>query len=469
MNNVESSNTSAYTKKRRLSFSLLSLVILTTVCCLALGFWLSAIEPIRSQWVAFEVLREKGAQIETAPPKVPEWILKLLPKDKKDNITHLEIGDSTIRQIVPAALPDQASLTSKQKEAILKLHQLRSITLQNTGIDDEFVKKLARMKNLNSIDIRYNEGVTWRAHVPFVSLNKLIESDYILNRPKQLAADEIDTLASLNLPVEVIQMLDPDMDTIRKAISTFKNLFEFRIDLEQQTYSLEELKILDTYKDVRFSIWLNRENEQLFADMFTVFGNQNETIAVVRSDRPWVDHQMVRFHFGQPWFVEDDFSRFNIGMTPSLFSLHDFMDSIPEMPNVKNLVFEVNSFSDDRKKFPESAYRLLGATPNVEKLKIEWPNELPDAASSAIEGLEKLKSLRLLGQNRVRENATLQTGFLQRLNCKQTLEKLELMKLDFEKEQLSELKQFEHLEWIKLDQKEYGGWKNAFDGRKEND
>ena len=88
----------SHTSKRRFrfQFNLLTFLLLVSAIGVAAGVWMSWIEPVRSQWAAVQSFVERGAEVETSPSKLPDWMKSFLASGQTENIETLSFTYKTL-------------------------------------------------------------------------------------------------------------------------------------------------------------------------------------------------------------------------------------------------------------------------------------------------------------------------------------------------------------------------------------
>ena len=230
----------AKTPKRRFRFRfrLSTFLFLVTAIGVSAGVWVGWVEPVRKQWAAVDPLLDRGAQVETSPSKLPEWMKKLLPTGKTENIEALFFKNTT-------------KLTSDDLKCLSRLPHLKRLYLERSGLDDQGVAWiaacpsierlsiwgnskvtnktapiLASLPNLKLIDL-HDTGMNWRTMIEFDEKpqTKVVE-DF---RFYALKSSELEVLAKINNKAGSLDIKGADATTIPRTISLFPYISYFNI------------------------------------------------------------------------------------------------------------------------------------------------------------------------------------------------------------------------------------------------
>ena len=242
-----------------------------------------------------------------------------------------------------------------------------------------------------------------------------------------------------------MNLTDPDIEEIEKSVAASDDAL-CAIEADARSYSAAELKRISRL-DINFSFWMTTKNLDLFRDVFHEFGLKNDTLVVVFSDRSWIDDQMIRFHFGQPWFGDEPgYSRCSIGMTPQMMRTGGFFADLPQLLNVTRVVLEIDSKTE--KHYPPELFRLLNFTPKAQSLDLTWTGEFPAQLLNAVRKLEEISGLKLRGHH---IPATLPGNFFEQIDCISTLTHLKLANIDIGRNDLAPLSLSRTLRDITID------------------
>ena len=225
----------AQTPKRRFRFQfrLSTFLFFVTAIGLSAGIWVGWVEPVRNQWAAVDPLLERGAQVETSPSKLPNWMKQFLPTGQTENIEALFFKNTT-------------KLTSDDLKCLARLPHLKRLYLERSGLDDEGVawipacpsierlsiygnskvtnksdSILASLPNLKLIDV-HDTGMNWRTMIGFyeTSQTKVIE-DFRFWKVKN---SELEVLAKINNRPTSLDITGAVATTIPRMIRLFPNI-----------------------------------------------------------------------------------------------------------------------------------------------------------------------------------------------------------------------------------------------------
>ena len=219
--------------KRRFQFRLSTFLFVVTAIGVSAGVWVGWVEPVRSQWSAVDPLLERGAQVETSPSNLPNWMKRFLPTGQTENIEALFFKDTT-------------KLTSDDLKCLSRLPHLKRLYLERSGLNDEGVawiadcpsierlaiwgnskvtnksdSILASLPNLKLIDV-HGTGMDWRTMIEFYEKpqTKVIE-DF---RFWKVKSSELEVLAKINNRPTSLDIAGADATTIPRMIRLFPNI-----------------------------------------------------------------------------------------------------------------------------------------------------------------------------------------------------------------------------------------------------
>lgn len=139
--------------RRLLQFRLLTILVLTTITCVALAFHQGYLSPYARQWEAREQVRRLGGSVDLRPAE-PRWMRSLLGEDRFQDVTmiHLENRyltneDLTFLTSVPHV--ERLYLAGNRMErgglkSVRAMHDLRRLSLWYTQLEDQDVIELLR-------------------------------------------------------------------------------------------------------------------------------------------------------------------------------------------------------------------------------------------------------------------------------------------------------------------------------------
>ena len=166
-------------KKRGLfRFSLTSILLLTSVLCGLLGFWLTMVRQTQSQWDAVRHLKERGVRVETSPSDTYDWVKRFLPEGETENVNalffrnggHLQPGDLECLRHLPhlkRLYLEGCDVSDADVKLIGKHRPLERLALwRNERLTNASAEHLARLENLRMLDI-HTTGINWRTNAHF--------------------------------------------------------------------------------------------------------------------------------------------------------------------------------------------------------------------------------------------------------------------------------------------------------------
>jgi hypothetical protein len=146
-------------------FSLRSLFILMTVCCLAFGLWSLYVAPYRQQLESRSVVNRLKGQLIPAMAEGPGWqrwlVTTLLGKDAfvrivNVNLSNQPVDDDALRSLAGLCFLESLSLdhtnvTHKSLETLRAMPRLRELSLKYTNVSDRGAQQLGSLRNLQDL------------------------------------------------------------------------------------------------------------------------------------------------------------------------------------------------------------------------------------------------------------------------------------------------------------------------------
>ena len=143
-------------------YSLRGLFVAMTLCCVLLGLWSAFVNPFRQQAESLAVLRRLSVEVRTYPAQGAAWqrwlVTTMLGDDAFVEVEGIELRGPRI---------DDAAI-----KELSGLRQLRSLTLEQTGVTDAGLSVLKSMHDLQDLTLSYSL-VTDRGIEQLKSLPKL--------------------------------------------------------------------------------------------------------------------------------------------------------------------------------------------------------------------------------------------------------------------------------------------------------
>ena len=128
-------------------FSLRTLFILMTVCCLIFGAWAVYVNPYRHQQRSLAVVNRLQGNTVKAPAEGPAWngwlVTTLLGKDAFVQVTEVELNGKEV--------------TDEELGRLAGLVYLRKLALDYTPVTDSGLATLHSMPNLQDVSLRYTK------------------------------------------------------------------------------------------------------------------------------------------------------------------------------------------------------------------------------------------------------------------------------------------------------------------------
>ncbi len=142
---IEPMRTLAKRPSRWKQFSLRTLLLFMSVCCVLMGVWAVYIQPYRDQAVAYDMVTRLGGNTVTKPGEGSRWHQWLV-------ITFL--GRKRFIRIVAVDLSSK-QVDDEVLEGLIHLVFLERLVLDRTPITDESVAALERFDQLEELSLRY--------------------------------------------------------------------------------------------------------------------------------------------------------------------------------------------------------------------------------------------------------------------------------------------------------------------------
>lgn len=129
------------------SFSLRSLFILMTLCCLLFGAWAAYVNPYRQQQRSLAVVNRLQGNTVKAPADGPPWngwlVTTLLGQDAFMQVTEVELNGKQV--------------TDEELGRLGGLIYLRKLSLDYTPVSDNGIATLHSMTDLQDVSLRYTK------------------------------------------------------------------------------------------------------------------------------------------------------------------------------------------------------------------------------------------------------------------------------------------------------------------------
>lgn len=154
-------------RSRWASFSLRTLFILTTLCCLVVGAWAVYVSPFRLEARSLAELKRLQGEFELQPAEGPGWHRWLVTTFLgKDGFVHVTKADLRNRKVDDAALRSLSGLTHLQDlqldytqvsddgmSAVRSMRDLRRLSLRYTSVSDRSAEYLSALPNLETVHL----------------------------------------------------------------------------------------------------------------------------------------------------------------------------------------------------------------------------------------------------------------------------------------------------------------------------
>lgn len=189
-------------------FSLRTLLLFMTVCCLLLGVWSYSVEPFRRQAASLAMVKDLKGGVETVPADGTWWQRWL--------VTTLVGPDSYV--YATSVSLEGRSVDDEDLRALDGLVHLRELNLDRTHLTDEGMTALEDLQGLNTLSLKFTNVSDQSAEV-LVSLSGL---DTLYLTGTHITDDAIPKLAKLQtlreLYVRWTRMSDSGAERLRAAM-----------------------------------------------------------------------------------------------------------------------------------------------------------------------------------------------------------------------------------------------------------
>jgi len=195
--------------RNRSRFSILGMLILMAILSLALAAW-NQISPAFRQWAAVRpLLFNNNAWVETTPSDTPDWIKGFMKPGETENIEVLHFEDKTglkpgyldclneLPHLKQIHFNPYFGLTDKEVEQLSKskCQSLEELTLDNNyTLTSASAAHLIKLKNLKFVSVS-NTGMDWRAFLEFQKRPDLtVQFDDFAKKPIDVDISELEIL-----------------------------------------------------------------------------------------------------------------------------------------------------------------------------------------------------------------------------------------------------------------------------------
>jgi len=252
-------------RSRWRTFGLRSFLIVVTLTSVAIGYFLTTVQPMLRQWESVDRFVKVGARIQTRPSELPPLIKRFLPADRNSDITvmslkHRDNVDEAMKGLRHLTHLDRLYLPGLKIEdedlvGISKLTKLRRLALWRNSITDASVGELASLPNLEVIDIKHTQ-MTWRSLLQFKQQPNLQVRH---NFEFATSCAELETLAQLNERPDRLTLEDYSPGAVAKAFELFPNLKRFTHRKSERFTADDFQVILEVSKHSRCRFYLEGE------------------------------------------------------------------------------------------------------------------------------------------------------------------------------------------------------------------
>jgi hypothetical protein len=126
-------------------YSLRTLFVLMTLCCLVFGAWAVYVNPYRQQQRSLAVVSRLQGAISQQPAEGPAWqvwlVTTMLGKDAFAQVTEVDLNHKNV--------------TDADLRQLVGLIHLRKLALDYTGVSDDGIVALESMPRLQDVSLRY--------------------------------------------------------------------------------------------------------------------------------------------------------------------------------------------------------------------------------------------------------------------------------------------------------------------------
>ena len=152
---------------RRLRFSVGSLLIVTSIICVTMGFWSVYVDPYRAQAVSRDKVQSLGGQWHSTPATGSQWHRWLVETMlgagefaeidevdlRKCQVDNNELGALSGLKWVRVIYLDRAEVTDDNIYVISNLTRLVTLSLAYTQVTDRGIAQLRQLENLDTLTL----------------------------------------------------------------------------------------------------------------------------------------------------------------------------------------------------------------------------------------------------------------------------------------------------------------------------
>lgn len=148
-------------------FGIRTLLVLTALCSLLMGFWVRAIKPYADQAASIEWVRSLQGNVIIAPAEGPDWHRRLV---------QTALGRDAYSQAIIVSF-DALELPADTAQRLAAMPYLQVLELDYCRFEDAEMRGLAHMDHLATLSLRYtgvtNEGLKSIASLPCLKTLRL--------------------------------------------------------------------------------------------------------------------------------------------------------------------------------------------------------------------------------------------------------------------------------------------------------
>lgn len=153
--------------RRGSRFGMRTLLIIMSLCCVAMGAWTIYVQPFRAQAASLAKVGDLGGStsgVAASGPVWHRWLIEAMVG--KEQFVHVERADLRNCRVSAADVPllaglkflktlhlDRAEVTDENIAALTRMTNLRELSLTYTRISDEGLAQIARLPNLRTLHL----------------------------------------------------------------------------------------------------------------------------------------------------------------------------------------------------------------------------------------------------------------------------------------------------------------------------
>ena len=389
---VEQSDKTTGHRRLRFRFSLRMFCLFVFGTGIFVGVWVKTVQPVRVQWQAAEPLLKLGAEIETVPSGMPRWMTFFLGEGKTDYIVGVNFRRQQATEETVVALTqlprlkrlymERTGATDQHCEEIAKIKALERLSLWGTPVTDRGVQLLTKLPNLEIVDVTQTR-VSWRSDLHFQDFPHIEFKGDFRGDISEVAPSALESTARLNQPVRSINLINPNDSDIQKAIDMLPALesITLRGNLTEVT-PVGMAKLRDCKRLLSISIGQTKKSIRNLDSKLEIIGTVCQVWGPLATNVSFIEHELnyleVSFDFAEGAQV-----RFTIDAERFLPIDFEAIEGLEQLEKLSLVGFNRNTIG------------VLKSIPNLKHLSISQVIVVPDQYRGEIANVEKLETFKI--------------------------------------------------------------------------